>query len=139
MANPATVNDVADRWRPLSADESVVALASLEDAWALATLEVPDLDARLTADPAEIDPSIVRMVICAAVLRVLRNPDGKRQETIEDYSYTLAVGEGEPGSVYFTEAELTRLRARPPVPTGAFTIRPYGAPDGTILEELGWS
>jgi hypothetical protein len=30
----------------------------------------------------------VRMVIANAVIRVLKNPDGKRQESIDDYSWT---------------------------------------------------
>lgn len=126
MANPVTLEDVVARWRPLSIDETVNAQAHLADAWALATLKIPELDARVTAE--EIDTSIVRMVICAAVLRVLKNPDGKQREQLEDYSYEMAGGAAS-GTLYLTDEELLLLRPASPSPSGAFTIRPYGAPD----------
>lgn len=126
MANPVTLEDVIARWRPLSFDESVNAEAFLADAWALATLKIPELDARVTAET--IDLSLVRMVICAAVLRVLKNPDGKQTEQLEDYRYTMAEGAAS-GTLFLTDEELLVLRPASPSPSGAFTIRPYGQPD----------
>lgn len=126
MANPVTLEDVIARWRPLSFDESVNAEAFLADAWALATLKIPELDARVTA--GDVDIALVRMVLCAAVLRVLKNPDGKQREQLEDYSYEMAGGAAS-GTLYLTDEELLVLRPPSPSPSGAFTIRPYGQPD----------
>lgn len=120
MANPVTVNDVENRWRPLTPEQYPVAQASLDDVWALACREIPTLPANITAETVDI--AIVRQVLCAAVLRVLKNPEGRTQETLEDYSYT--VGDAAAGTLYLTAEELAMLR---PVSTfgasGAFSIR----------------
>ena len=68
------------------------------------------------------------LVLCAAVLRVLKNPDGKQREQLEDYSYQMADGAAS-GTLYLTDEELLVLRPSSPSPSGAFTIRPYGKPD----------
>lgn len=86
MTNPADVDDIVARWRPLSDQETVNAQAFLNDAWALLTLRRPTLEADMAASTVA-EANVVR-VVCAMVLRVLRNPDGKRTEQIDDYSYT---------------------------------------------------
>ncbi len=120
--NPATLLDIADRWRPLTDDEATVAVAVLGDAWALLKHRIPTLEARLDAVPATLDAGLVRIVLVAMVLRVLRNPNGIRQESIQDYSYSRDA-EGASGLLSVSEAELDLL-----VPSGtesgAFTIRP---------------
>lgn len=85
MANPATVADVEARWRPLTAQETTNAEALLSDAWELLLGRRPTLEADLTAETIS-EGNVIR-VICAMVLRVLRNPDGLSEEAIDDYRY----------------------------------------------------
>lgn len=62
-------------------------------------------------------------VCCAMVLRVLRNPNGLRQESIDDYSYTVDSSRSA-GEIYLTDGEAAELR---PPRHSAFSIVP-GAP-----------
>lgn len=120
--NPATAQDIADRWRPLTDDEATVAHAVLGDAWTLLKHRVPTLEDRLDADPATLDEALVVMVLVSMVLRVLRNPNGIRQESIQDYSYSRDA-DGASGLLSVSDSEFDLL-----VPagaeSGAFTIRP---------------
>ena len=124
MANPAQVTDIEARWRALSPDESSVATALLADAWAIALVRVPTLQSRLTA--GTLSSELVVAVICAMVLRVMRNPDGKVQEAIDDYSYTRSTSVAS-GGLYLGTDELGLLAAGGDS-TDAYTITPYGAP-----------
>ena len=85
MANPATVADIEARWRTLSTPESTNAQAFLEDAWALLLTRRPNLEADITAGTVRSDNAL--RVVVAMVLRVLKNPDGKLEESIDDYRY----------------------------------------------------
>lgn len=85
MPNPATTSDIVDRFRALTAAETGNAQAYLEDAWALVTGRLPSLEASMTAGTVSV-ANVVR-VISAMVIRVLRNPDGKSEESIDDYRY----------------------------------------------------
>lgn len=106
MANPVTVDDLADRWRPLSSQEQTNAQALLDDAWALLTTRLPSLEDNLTAETVST-ANLVR-VECAMVLRVMRNPDGLLQESIDDYSYQRDAAVSA-GALYVTTAELGDL------------------------------
>jgi len=108
MSNPVTPSDVADRWRPLTDDETLLAAALLDDAWALLKARDVTIDTRATA--GTLDAGLLRMVETAMVLRVMRNPDGKKQEAIDDYSWTRdnAVSAG---LLYVGDDELALLRA----------------------------
>lgn len=126
MATLATVTDLEARWRPLSELEAATATALLDDAWSIIRSRVPSIDARLAGSSESVDEQLVIAIECAMVLRVLRNPDGKRQESIDDYSWTRdnAVSAG---LLYLSDDELTMLS-----PAGAssasFTVRPGGTP-----------
>lgn len=85
MPNPATTADIAARWRPLTAQETTNATAFLADAWALLLMRRPTLEADITA--GKVTTTNVIRVVVAMVLRVLRNPDGKLEESIDDYRY----------------------------------------------------
>lgn len=125
MPNPATAQDVADRWRPFSdSDEETRASVLLDDAWSLLISEVTDVEDRLAADPATLDERIVIMVLVRAVVRVLRNPNSLRQVSLQDYSETHAAGGGE---LFIDPADIDLLT---PATAGsaAFTIVPYGRP-----------
>lgn len=85
MPNPTTIADLESRWRPLTEDESVNATALLEDAWVMLLARRPSVEANIAA--GTVAGANVRRVVCAIVLRVLRNPEGKLEEAIDDYRY----------------------------------------------------
>ena len=126
--NPADHNDLQNRsLRTLSAQEVSVGSTLLEDAWAIVTTRIPGLPARLDANGSEGLRSVVVQVLCAMVLRVLNNPDGKFKEQIDDYSYQLdsAVSTG---SLYLSDAEAGLLADMSSgVSDGAWTIKPAGS------------
>lgn len=117
MADFATVDDLRGRLlgRDLTADEETKAPVLLADASAIMRGRFPTLD---TATP---DTAVG--VCCAMVLRVLQNPQGKRTEAIDDYSYTIDSARSA-GELYLTEAEVEQLR---PAPRTAFSIVPFTA------------
>jgi Phage protein Gp19/Gp15/Gp42 len=128
MAAYATPDHVADQWRPLTDQEVYAATVLLNRVSALIRLGSPGLDARLVTDP---DLALVVSGIAVdAVLRVLRNPDGKVQEAIDDYSYRRADAVAD-GVLYVTDREFAQLApSTGPSSRGAFTIRPGPAPAG---------
>lgn len=102
----ALTSDVADGFRALTDAEDSVAQTLLERAERLLIGRIPTLAARVTAET--LDVQTVIDVEAAMVERVLRNPDGKKQEAIDDYSWTRdnAVSAG---LLYVTEDEIARL------------------------------
>ena len=85
MPNPASLTDVEARWRTLSDQESINASAFLDDAWAYLIDRLPLLEANMTAGTVS-SANVVR-VVCAMVLRLLKNPNGYDSESIDDYTY----------------------------------------------------
>src|SRR5690349_6766036 len=109
MTNPATTDDLVARWRPLSDQETTNGETFLADAWRMLKADVrragSDLEALIADDETgDLEPEVVR-VLATAVLRVMKNPDGKRQESIDDYSWTRdqAVSAG---LLYFADDEV---------------------------------
>lgn len=84
MPNPATITDIEDRWRPLNAQETTNATAFLGDAWGLLADRLPQLEANLAAGAVSQQNAI--RVVCAMVLRVLKNPDGYDSESVDDWT-----------------------------------------------------
>lgn len=79
MAEPfATPADLAKRWRPLSAAEEITATELLADASAEIRSLRKGIDALLVVVPPatepEIDPKVVRRVVCAMVKRSMLVP-----------------------------------------------------------------
>ena len=109
----ATLTDLADRLgRDLTVTEERQATALLTDATAIILDRFPQYEAT---------PTGTSLAVCAAmVLRVLRNPEGRRQESIDDYSYTIDSSRSA-GELYLTSNEVESLR---PIRTGAFSIVP---------------
>lgn len=124
MAVYAQISDVEAQWRPLQGGETTAATALLERVSALMRLHVADLDAQVAAKP---DLALVASGVAVdAVLRVLRNPDGKVSEQIDDYSYRRSDAVAD-GSLYLTDSEVALIGGEPPpvaAARGAFTIRP---------------
>jgi hypothetical protein len=114
----ATVDDVNDRLlgRDLTAAERAKVPALLADASAIMRREVPGLD-----NPAP--PDTAAGVCCAMVLRVVTNPEGKRQQSIDDYSYTIDSARST-GALYLSEDERELLEPRTVGASCAFSIVP---------------
>ena len=122
--NPATESDLANRsLRTLTARELEVGATLLDDAWNIVLGARPNVADRLDATPPPTAfRGLVVQILCAMVLRVLNNPDGKLEEQGDDYRYRLdqAVSTG---ALYLSDAELARLSEGDEVSDGAFTIR----------------
>ena len=112
MPNPATAADVAARWRPLSEAETTVATTLLDDAWLMLVGRLPSLEDNIEA--ATVSEANVVRVLATMVLRVLKNPDGKLEESVDDYRYRRDSAMSA-GLLYVTPdelADLTPNRAR---------------------------
>ncbi|MEU1526931.1 Gp19/Gp15/Gp42 family protein [Nocardia rhamnosiphila] len=89
MPTYAEPTDVAARLgRELSPDETTLVTTRLDDAERMIRRRIPDLSEQITA--GSIDVEDVKQVEAEAVLRVVRNPEGYRQETDGNYSYMLS-------------------------------------------------
>lgn len=106
--SPLKLEDVEGRWRALTESERTVARNVMADAWMLLLGRDATIEARL-AD-ATLAPERVRFVLSSMVLRVLKNPDGKRQESVDDYSYTRDQSLSA-GALYVSNDELALLAA----------------------------
>lgn len=128
MANPASTADVVSRWRPLSAQEAINAQTFLDDGWGMLQRRIVGLEAKFPTDAA-LKAEVVR-VLATAVVRVMKNPDGKRQEAIDDYSWTRdqAISAG---LLYFTDEELDDLNPGSGIRGRAFMIDPLAGRDWT--------
>lgn len=117
----ATVDDVATRLgRPITEPTEVAQVdAWLEDVEILIRARVPTLD-ELVAAGTPTEPVVV-MVESNAVVRMVRNPEGKTQERIDDYSWGLPA-DPKAGTLYLTDTEWSLLE--PGSSDGAWTIRP---------------
>lgn len=126
MPNPVYPSDLADRWRPLTATEEPVAQALLDDAWAILSQQLPDIEDRLTA--GSLSELLVVAVESAMVLRVLRNPNGVRQWSVDDYSETRDSALSA-GALYLSPEELDLLSGRSKVRRSrAFSVQPSRGP-----------
>lgn len=103
MTNPAQISDLEARWRPLSAAETVVAQSVLNDAFGIVTVRRPSVLADITAGTVTVESLI--FVVATMVLRYLKNPDGKGEESIDDYRYKRDAAIAS-GALYVTDDEL---------------------------------
>lgn len=125
----ASVEDVQARLnRPLTDEEEQIAETLLEDVEAIIRSRVPDLEERAED---ENYLALVVMVEANAVLRVLRNPDGYRQETEGNYSYSLSAAVAS-GHLFVMGSEWELLGAT----RGAFTITPHLG--SRVASPLNW-
>lgn len=110
MVSPAQSADIEARWRPLTADETVVAETRLDDAWRLLRRLVPDIESRL--GDADVQDNVIQ-ALAETVIRVLRNPDGIRRGTvsIDDASRSFEYGAGSTSAdaLYFTDDQIAAL------------------------------
>ena len=118
--------DVASRLgRPITdTAETDQVLAWIGDIEAVVRGRIPDLDQRI-ADGAP-SAEVAVMVLANAVVRKIKNPDGKQNERIDDYSYGLTEDAAR-GELFLTDAEWLLLL--PAGGSGAFSVRPSFEPD----------
>lgn len=132
----ATIDDVAARLgRPITEPAEVAQVTAwLGDVEILIRDRIPDLDDLVAAgDPTE---AVVVMVESNAVVRMVRNPEGKTQERIDDYSWGMPANPYG-GGLYLTEVEWGLLE--PGASDGAWTIRPWARTgSGTWLYPDVW-
>lgn len=130
MPGPATTSDLQARsFRTLTSQELTVGGTLLEDAYSIVLARVPSVGDRVSDTAFR---ALVVQVQCSMVLRVLRNPDGKLEESIDDYRYRLdqAVSTG---ALYISDDEAKLLGVGDGASDGAFTITP-----GRVAGVTGW-
>lgn len=93
--------------------EETAATQWLDDAWGIILDEIPGVEYRLALpedDPSRLRKDTVARVMVAAVIRVLRNPDARRQLGEDTFQETIdqAVSSGQ---LYITETERGRIVA----------------------------
>lgn len=114
----ATVEDVRKRFdRDLTDEEERLAQTLLDDAETKIRRRIRNLTQRAAADP-DFRAAVI-MVEANAVLRVLRNPEGYRQEAEGNYSYSLNAAVAS-GHLFIMDSEWADLG----VGRGAFTVAP---------------
>lgn len=93
--------------------ERTAATQWLDDAWGIVCDEIPGAASRLAlpeADPARLPQERAARVVVAMVIRVLRNPDARRQLGEDTFQETIDAAVST-GQLYITEAERGRLMA----------------------------
>ncbi len=109
--------------RTLTEPERLQVVAWLDDIEGTIKSRIPTLDDLVTA--GSLSDAVVRKVEAQAVIRVLRNPDGKLTERIDDYSWTRDSSTST-GQLCLTDEEWDELT--PSASYEAFTIRPSFEP-----------
>ena len=112
MGAPFATTDDVNALRPLDADERAVAEVLLVYGAPLIRKKQPDIDARIAN--GTLDPLLAQLVAVQMVIRVLRNLDGVRQETIGPSSITYDMSQAV-GQLVVTDDDLATLA---PAPTG---------------------
>jgi len=126
-----TADDIAGRWRPLTAAETVVAEARIEDAGAQlrTALRLRGIHQPPTFATAEEFADWERRyvsTIADVVARFLKNTDGwaEEREQIDDWSLTRRrARDSEEGELFISDAEADALVPRVKSRRGAFSIR----------------
>ncbi|MDR6868455.1 hypothetical protein J2Y69_003071 [Microbacterium resistens] len=91
--------------------EQTAAAQWLDDAWGVIQDEIPGVVRRMAldaADPAYLRRDSVARVMVAMVVRVLRNPDARRQLGEDTFQETIDAAVST-GQLYISEAERGRL------------------------------
>lgn len=99
----ADVEHVELEWNRTIPVEAIAHVNWLIDKAEAVLVTIPGLSVRITA--GTVTAANLRYVVAAMVVRVLRNPEGKRSETAGDYSYELASGSSGESGMLLTAAE----------------------------------
>ncbi|MGL5910671.1 MAG: Gp19/Gp15/Gp42 family protein [Phycicoccus sp.] len=108
----ALPNDLADRWRPLTAEEEGRAAVQLADASRLIRALIPDIATRITT--GTLDAGLVTQVCCAVARRAmigLAGGDGVTQQSQTVGPFALAQSYANPtGGQFLRDDELALLK-----------------------------
>jgi hypothetical protein len=124
----AVLTDVSTRLGRTISDAAEVAQVNLwiADAERIILRRIPTLAALITA--GSVTTADVVRVEAQVVQRKIKNPDGYKDERVDDYSHGLNP-EAAKGELFLTDEEWADLM--PEAPASAFTIRPAGMRDYT--------
>jgi len=122
----AAISDVSTRLgRPITDPNEVAQVqAWLEDIEAMILARIPDLADLVAAGTPPVQAVV--MVESNAVIRKIKNPDGKVSEGVDDYNYRLNEN-ARKGELFLTDDEWELLT--PNVVSSAFSTRPGFEPD----------
>lgn len=120
----ASITAVSTRLgRPITDELEIAQVeAWLEDVESLILSRLPNLPAAIGTGAPTSDTLV--MIEANAVIRKIKNPDGKVSEGIDDYNYRYNES-ARKGELFLTDEEWALLT--PGSPDGAWTISPYGA------------
>lgn len=121
MSNPVVVEDLEERFRPLNDQERLNAQGLLDDAWELLLLRVPNLEARMF--DGSLSMGLIRYVMRESLIPVLRNPDGYKQWSVDDASFTRDTSIAA-GRLSIADDLLALLMPNGGTRRGAFSIAP---------------
>ena len=125
------VNDITERWRPLTPEEQASATQRLADAQAeintgLRLRGLAGTPQFATTDELHDWETLYVSTVVAAVRRYFLNPEGwlEERESIDDHDFTRRRDSVvSTGALYFTDQDIDRLVPRKRRSRGAFTIR----------------
>lgn len=117
LANIETVSKRLGREIASAAEVDQVE-AWIGDVEAMILARLPDVQSRI--DSNVLNGAVVAAVVANAVIRKIKNPDGKQNERIDDYSYGLTA-EAARGELFLTDEEWDLLS--PALSSNAFSIR----------------
>jgi len=133
----AVLDDVSTRLgRPITAPDEVAQVnAWIGDAESLVLARIPDLEARVVDGAPTV--AVVAMVVANAVIRKIKNPDGKVSEGVDDYNYRYNE-QTRKGELFLTDEEWALLT--PASSASAFSTRPgfESFRDGTWVHPDVW-
>lgn len=118
--------------RALTTDEQTLAQTLIGDAERMIAGQVPGHDL------ADIDEDALKQVVGSAVARVLRNPDGYRNEAVGGVSYTLDSRVAAGFLMILSEEWALLGLSSPSSNGGAFSFAPY-METWPVRAPLGWS
>lgn len=95
---------------------------------------IRDIDERITA--GDVSAEELTRISSNAVIRKVKNPDGKQNERIDDYSYGL-VEDAAKGELFLTDDEWASLEGFSDA-SSAFTIRMAATPGISSRWEYPW-
>lgn len=133
----ANLQDVQTRLGRLISDAPEIdqVNAWISDVEATIQSRIEDLPLRVALDP--VYAALVNKIIAQIVCRKIKNPDGKQNERIDDYSYGLG-SEAARADLKPTEDEWEELAPGNSAGSEAFTIRPPFTPGYAERWEEPW-
>lgn len=121
--------DIEKVWRPLTADEIVLIPGLSNRAWIRIQARFPDIEANTAPISPATEPlvsvDLVADVMASMIVRVLKNPDSVRSDSIDDHMTTLDVAISS-GEMYLTAEEVDLLTPRPAVPSYGMYVMGLG-------------